>query len=181
MDSIFSRIDKMRDAFRAEFDVDAEGSIAEIDRALEAQMEKDPLLMYAGDLFYRASIEMRQKRIALARKLQSDGIAENMSALEYWLWDGRLIDQCRSELRKRPGEKLVQVSGFVLVTNHRSFTRAELKRACRMTVEIDDASFERNFNSDAAVHEVEARAAERERPNPYGRQLNYPGGVRPER
>ena len=95
------------------------------------------------------------------------------------MWDSRLIDFFVAGLQR--DEKLVEVSGFVLKTNQRSFTRAELKRACRMNVEIDDAAFQKNFTNDDEVHAAEARLAQREPPPVYGRQLSYPGGIRPGR
>jgi hypothetical protein len=161
-ETIFARIGKMRDALRAEFDVDAEGSIAEIDRAIESEIAKDPLLAYASNLFYKAGIALRHQRIDVARRLQSNGVTENMSALEYWLWDARLIDTFVANLRQ--GEKLVEVKGFTLTTNQRVHARAGLKTACRMTVEMNDANFARNFTSDEKVHEVEARHAQLENP-----------------
>jgi hypothetical protein len=167
VESIFSRIDKMREALRAEYGPDAENIIAEIDRDLEAQLQKDPLLMHAGELFYKANIALRKQRIDTARRLRSDGIAENRGQLELFLWDSRLIDHFTADLRQ--GERLVQVTGFTLVTNMRTRSRDELKKACRMTVEMNSAAFEKNFTSDAMVHEAEARAAYREQAAAPGR------------
>jgi hypothetical protein len=161
-ETIFSRIERMRAALRAEYGPDCESAIAQIDRDLEAQMQKDPLLMYASELFYKANIALRRQRIDTARRLQDSGIAQNRHALELFLWDSRLIDFFVADLRQ--GEKLVEVKGFALVTTMRTRSRSELKKACRMTVEMNDVAFEKNFTSDEAVREAEARAAYREQP-----------------
>ena len=63
MDTVFERIEKMREALRHDFGPDAESTIAEIDRDLEAQMARDPFLMYAADLFYKAGIGLRRARM----------------------------------------------------------------------------------------------------------------------
>lgn len=162
LESTFKSIDRMRDAFRAEFDVDAENDIRDIDRAIESEIAKDPLLAFASNLFYRAGIRLRQQRIDTARRLQSNGVNENLHTLELYLWDPRLVDQFTADLRQ--GERLVEVKGFSLVTNHRARSRAEIKSACRMAVEMDSARFERNFTSDEKVREVEARLAEVSKP-----------------
>jgi len=161
-ESIPARIEKMREALRHDFGPDAENIIAEIDRDLEAQMQKDPFLMYAGELFYKASIGLRRQRIDAARKLQSDGIAENRHALELFLWDSRLIDFFVADLRQ--GEKLVEVKGFALVTNMRVRSRAELKGACRQTSEMNDQQFQKTFTPDAEVQAAELRQSMRENP-----------------
>lgn len=167
MESVFSRIEKMRSALRDEYGPDATTIIAEIDRDLEAQMAKDPLLMYAGDLFFKANIALRRQRIDTARRLQSNGIAENRGALELFLWDSRLVDFFVADLRQ--GEKLVEVKGFNLVTNMRVRSRSELKAACRQTSEMNDQQFQKTFTSDAEVQAAEARAAYREQPAAPGR------------
>lgn len=174
-----ARIEEMRQNLRVEFEGDAESSIAEIDRAIELQMLKDPLYVFASELFYRAGIALRRQRIDVARKQQSNGIAENMNVLDARLYRGRLFDFLVGDLR--PGEKLLEVGWWALKTNQRELTRAGLKAACRMSVETNDAAFERNFVSDANVRAAEA--AERERANPpaaqYGRNTDFPNGIRP--
>lgn len=167
MDTLFERIEKMRASLRNEYGPDATTIIAEIDRDLEAQLQKDPLLMYAGDLFYKANIALRKQRIDLARKLQDNGIEQNRHALDLFLWDSRLIDFFVADLRQ--GEKLVEVKGFALVTTMRTRSRSELKKACRTTSEMNDQMFEKNFTSDEAVHEAEMRASYREQPAAPGR------------
>ena len=161
-ETTFERIEKMRAALRADFGADCESAIAGIDRDLEAQIQKDPLLMYAGDLFYKANIALRQQRIDVARRLQSNGVNENRHALELFLWDSRLVDHFTADLRQ--GEKLVEVKGFALVTNMRTHSRDELKRACRQVSEMNDLQFARNFTPDAEVQAAEVRAAQRENP-----------------
>jgi len=169
-ETTFARIEKMREALRHDFGPDAESSIAEIDRDLELQMQKDPLLCHAADLFYKASIKLRQQRIDTARRLQSNGVEENRHALELLLWDSRLIDFFVTHLR--PGEKLLAVTGFTLTTNMQVHTRAQIKTACRMTVEMNPAQFERSFVSDAQVREAEARQNQRENPIAPGSRGN---------
>jgi hypothetical protein len=62
----------------------------------------------------------------------------------------------------------------------RARTRAELKAACRMVAESNDAMFERNFTRDDDIRAAEA--IERERADPsaprYGRNSDFPNGVR---
>jgi hypothetical protein len=159
-ESIPARIEKMREALRHDFGPDAESDIREIDRAIESEIAKDPLLAYASNLFYKANIRLRQQRIEVARKLQSNGINENLYSLDILLWDSRLVDQLTVDFR--PGEKLIEVKPFALVTNMRTRTRDELKRACRQLSEMNDTMFARNFTSDAEVHAAEARQRQRE-------------------
>jgi hypothetical protein len=157
----------MREALRAECGPDADSAIAEIDRDIELQIQKDPLLNYAADLFSRATIALRRQRIDVARRLQSDGIAENRHALELFLWDSRLVDFFVADLK--PGERLVEVKGFNLVTNHRVRSSDELKRACRQVSEMNDLQFQKTFTPDAEVQAAELRAAYREQPAAPGR------------
>lgn len=166
MESLFERIERMRQELRDAFGPDCEAAIAQIDRELEAQIQRDPLLMLAGDLFYRATIALRQQRIDVARRLQSNGIEENRRTLAALLWDSRLIDFFVAGLQR--DEKLVEVRGFELKTNQRSFTRDGLKRECRQVSELSDSMFARNFTSDAAVRAAEARLTQANEPTPPG-------------
>ena len=100
-ESIPARIEKMREALRHDFGPDAESDIREIDRAIESEIAKDPLLAYASNLFYKANIRLRQQRIEVARKLQSNGINENLYSLDILLWDSRLVDQTHGRLSAR--------------------------------------------------------------------------------
>jgi hypothetical protein len=154
-ESIPARIEKMRETLRHNFGPDAESDIREIDRAIESEIAKDPLLAFASNLFYRAGIRLRQQRIEVARKLQSNGINENLYSLDILLWDSRLVDQLTVDFR--PGEKLIEVKPFALITNQRTRSRDELKRACRQVSEMNDQMYEKNFTGDAAVREAEAR------------------------
>jgi hypothetical protein len=186
VESIFSRIDEMRAALRDEYGPDAEGLITQIDRDIELQLQKDPLLMYASDLFYRAGIALRRARIDTARRLQSNGVQENLALLDARMYGGRTLDAFIAGLQ--PGEKLLPggegVKWWSLTTNLRTVSRAELKRAARTAAEIDDHLFEQHFEpSDVAVRQGEAAEAERNNPTApqYGRQLSYPNGIRPGR
>lgn len=186
MESIFSRIDRMRAALRDEYGLDAENTIAQIDRDIELQLQKDPLLNYAADLFSRASIALRRQRIDVARKLASNGVQENLALLDARMYAGRTLDAFIAGLQ--PGEKLLPggegVGWWKLTTNQRTVSRAELKRQARTSAEIDDHLFEAHFEpSDAAVAHAESAEAERNNPTApqYGRQLSYPGGIRPDR
>ena len=75
-----------------EFDVDAASHVAALKkRALEA-LWQDPRFLAIAHEVGKARIALRRARIDTARRLQSNGVTENMSALEYWLWDeGSLI------------------------------------------------------------------------------------------
>jgi hypothetical protein len=178
-ESIPARIERMRQALRHDFGPDAENAIAQIDRDIEAQMQKDPLLAYASGLFYRAGIALRHQRIDVARRLQSNGIAEHAQTLDARLWHGRVLDLFIADLK--PGEKLVEVHWWKLVTTLRTRTYHELKAACRMVVETNTAQFERSFESDETRRQAEAAEAERANPRApqYGRNLDFPNGVRP--
>ena len=82
-------------------------------------MARDPFLMYAADLSLRqAGIALRHQRIDVARRLQSNGIAEHASLLDARLWHGRVLDLFIAELRTdvRPPERLVEVRWWELVT-----------------------------------------------------------------
>ena len=144
-------------------------------------MQKDPLLAYAGHL-YRAGIKLRQQRIDTARRLQSNGITEHAQTLDARMWHGRVLDLFIAELK--PGEKLLEVYWWKLVTTLRTRTYHELKAACRMVVETNDTQFERSFESDETRRAAEAAEAERANPTApqCGRNLDFgPSGIRPAR
>ena len=166
-ETTFARIEKMRAAWRDEYGPDAESTIAEIDRGLEAQLQKDPLLMYAGELFYKANLALRRQRIDTARRSQSNGVEANTEALTMLLWDSRLIDFFVADLRQ--SERLIKVGAFALETNLRIRTRSELRNACRQVSEMNTQQFERGFTSDAEVQAAEQRQAQREQPAAPGR------------
>lgn len=178
-ESIPVRIDKMRAALRADFGPDCESAIAQIDRDLEAQMQRDPLLTYASGLFYKATLALRQQRIDTARKLQSNGVKENLGLLDARHWSGRVLDFFIAELK--PNEKLIAVDWWKLTTNLRVRTYHELKVGCREMSETNDSYFERNFESDATRRQAEAAEAERANPPAPlgGRNLDFPNGIRP--
>jgi hypothetical protein len=172
-DDFVSQLDLARaiaaeiDSLTFEFGPDAASHVAALRKQALEQLRQEPRFQAIAREVGQARIAVRQQRIALARKLQSDGIAENRDALDLFLWDSRLIDFFVAHLR--PGEKLVAVTGFTLTTNMQVHTRAQIKTACRMNVEMNDAAFQKNFTSDEAVHEAEARAAYREQVAAPGR------------
>jgi hypothetical protein len=163
-ETIFARIDKMRAALRAEFDVDAERSIAEIDRALEAEIAKDPLLAYASNLFYRAAIALRNQRIDVARKLQSNGVAENVEEMHGLAFNSHQIDALTRLMA--PGERYLpgQSTPRGLRTSLRIYPRSELTAACRTSAQMNDAKFARGFPNEAEVAAAEERLAEANKP-----------------
>lgn len=136
-------------------------------------LEGDPVVAHVRN---QAMLALAAKRKAEAVKPPSNGVADRINALTFWLWDSRLIDHFVADLRH--DERLIEVKGFALITNLRNRTRAELKQACRYVTELNDQMFERNFTSDQAVREVEARQAQREQPPQYGRQLDRPWSAR---
>jgi hypothetical protein len=150
------------DSLSDEFDVDAASHVAALKRDALDDARRDPRYQANATRVGQARIALRRRRIDAARRLQSNGVEETRHALDQFLWDSRLVDFFVADLRQ--GEKLVEVSGFALVTNMRVRTRDELKRACRMSVEMNDANFARNFTSDEKVREVEARLAEVSKP-----------------
>lgn len=159
MNTVFDLIEKMRESLRAEFDVDAENDIRDIDRAIESEIAKNPLLAFASNLFYRAGIRLRQQRITLARKQQSDGFTELLPLLEQKFWDGRVLENLRA--MRRPDERLLEVDYWVVVTSQRRITRSEAKAFGRMMSEANDAFYARQFVNDDRIREAEA--AERSR------------------
>jgi|GEM_PF-5797314 len=143
--------------------------VADINR----RMDDDPLVAHARD---QATLALAAMRKAEAVKPQSNGVADRINALSFWLWDVRLIEHFVADLR--PDERLINVKPFVLETNQRSRTRDELKQACRFVTELNDQMFERQFNSDQAVHELETQQAAQARAPMYGRQSDRPWSAR---
>lgn len=180
-ESIPARIEKMREALRHDFGPDCASHIAAIDRELELAIQRDPLLAYASDLFYKAGIALRHERMDVAAKLQSNGIKEHANELATRMWHGRILDLFVAELQ--PREKLLEVHWWRLVTTLRTRSYHELKAGCRTVTETNDAYFERNFESDATRHAAEAAEHERLYPTApqYGRNLDFPNGIRPGR
>ena len=181
IESPFERIARTRAAFKAKHGPAGDDLVAEIDRQLEARIVADPLFQFAALEFEKAERAMRIRAIEAAQKAADNGVTAALGALDARMWHGRILDLFISELK--PGEKLLEVHWWKLVTTLRTRTYHELKAGCRMSVETNDAYFERNFDSDATRHAAEA--AERERTNPpapqYGRNLDFPNGVRPGR
>jgi hypothetical protein len=156
------------DSLMFEFGPDAAPRVAALRKQALADLTQDPRFQSIAREVYKDRLALRQQRIDVARKLQSNGVNENIRALDLLLWDSRLVDKFTADLR--PSEKLIEVKGFALVTNMRTRTRDELKRACRQVSEVNDLMFERNFTPDAEVHAAEARQNRREQPiSPGGR------------
>lgn len=162
-----------------EFDVDAASHVAALKKAALEDLQRDPRYQATATRVGQARIALRRVRIDVARKLQSNGVQENLALLDARLWHGRVLDLFIAELK--PGEKLVEVHWWKLVTTLRTRTYHELKMACRMVVETNDAQFERNFESDETRRAAEAAEAERANPRApmYGRNTDFPGGIRP--
>ncbi|MGA7762004.1 MAG: hypothetical protein WCA59_09670 [Candidatus Binataceae bacterium] len=154
------------DGLTFDFGPDAASHVAALRKQALDELRQDPRFHSIAGGVYKATIALRQQRVDVARKAASNGITENLRALDLFLWDSRLVDHFTAELRQ--GEKLIEVKGFALVTNQRTRTRDELKRACRQVSEMNDIMFERNFTSDAAVHEVEARHSRQREISPGG-------------
>jgi hypothetical protein len=180
-ESFESWFEKRCASLRADFGDAAEPVIAQIERDTEAQRQRDPLRVFANDRFYRAAIELKLSQTDIARRLQSNGIVEHAQTLDARIWHGRVLDLFIAELK--PGEKLIEVHWWKLVTTLRTRTYHELKAACRMVVETNDAQFERSFESDETRRAAEAAEAERANPRApqYGRNLDFPNGIRPGR
>lgn len=156
------------DTLPAEFDVDAASHVAQLQKQALEDARRDPRYQANATRVGQARIALRRQRIDTARRLQSDGIAENRQALELFLWDSRLVDFFVADLRQ--GERLVEVKGFALVTDMRVRSRDELKRACRQTSEMNDIQFQKTFTPDAEVQAAELRQSMRENPiQPGGR------------
>jgi hypothetical protein len=93
--------------------------------------------------------------------------------------------QIASSLRKwksgfKPGEKLLEVGWWKLVTTLRTVTYHELRARCRFVTETNDVFFERNFESDQTRRNAEAAENLQMNPPPlrYGRNLDFPDGGR---
>ena len=95
-------------------------------------------------------------------------------------WTGRILENVRGMMAV--GERLERVDWFVLTTSRRQITRDEAKRAGRTVTETNDGFYARQFESDAQIREAEAAERQREEPRPqYGRNTDFPGGIRPDR
>jgi hypothetical protein len=148
-----------------EFDVDAASRVAERRKQALAELKQDPRFQSIAREVQKDRLALLEQRRTVAQKLQSNGVTENLGAFEYWLWDSRLVDKLTVDLRR--DEKVIEVKPFAVVTNQRVRSRSELKQACRYVTELNDTMFERQFTSDQAVREVEAR---------HNQQPASPGG-----
>ena len=94
----------------------------------------------------KTRIALTHQRIDTARRLQSDGFSELPPLLEKRFWDGRVLENLRAMLR--PGERVLEVHYFVVVTDRRRITRDEAKRFGRTVAETNDAFYARQFIND---------------------------------
>jgi hypothetical protein len=150
------------DSLTVEFGPDAASRVAARRKQALAELTQDPRFQSIARETYKDRIALRQQRVDVARKLQSNGVTENLKGLGLLLWDSRLLDFFTANLRR--DEKLVSYTGFKLVTNMREFTRDGLKRDCRQVSEMNDLMYAKNYTTDADVHAAEARANQRENP-----------------
>ena len=107
-ETIFARIDKMREALRHDFGPDAESSIAEIDRDLKPQIQKDPMLVLRG----RSLLQSQHQAPASADRHRA-------TVAEQWRRGkstrarppalGQPLDRLFCDANLRPGEKLVEL------------------------------------------------------------------------
>lgn len=138
-----------------EFDVDAASRVAERRKQALAELKREPRFQSIAREVYKDRLALLEQRRTVAQKLASNGVTEHLGAFAYWLWDSQLVDKLITDLQR--DEKVIDVKPFAVVTNRRTRTRAELKAAVRTVTQLNDAMFERNFTSDQAVREVEAR------------------------
>jgi hypothetical protein len=153
--------------------------VDKIVEGVNSMLERDPVVGYVRDQAMLALTAMR-KRKAAAAKAPTNGIDELMSWLEMRFWDGRVLENLRAMLK--PGERVQEVDYFVVVTNQRRITRDEAKQFGRTVAETNDAYYARQFTNDDKIREAEAAERSREEPRPqYGRNFDFPGGIRPGR
>ena len=169
------------DTLTFDFGPDAQSHVAALRKQALDELRQEPRFQSIAGGVYRAGIALRRERMDVAAKLQSNGIKEHANELDARMWHGRILDLFTAELQ--PREKLLEVHWWRLVTTLRTRTYHELKAGCRMSVETNDAMFERNFDSDATRRAAEAAEHERLNPPPpqYGRNLDFPNGGRPGR
>ncbi len=169
------------DSLTVEFGPDAASRVAERRKQALAELTQAPRFQSIAREVYKDRIALRQQRVDVARKAASNGVTENLGLLDERHWSGRVLDFFIAELK--PNEKLIAVDWWKLTTNLRVRTYHELKAGCREMSESIDAYFERNFESDATRRAAEAAEAERANPPAprYGRNLDFPNGIRPGR
>jgi hypothetical protein len=171
------------DGLTFEFGPDAASHVAALQKLAIELMRQDPRYVAIADGVGRARIALRQQRVDVARKLQSNGVKENERTLNARMWTAggyqRGLDNWISEFQQN--EKLIEVGWWELVTTRRTAVRAEIKALCRTVTETNNARFESTFISDAEIHAAENAEREREHPtvNQYGWNSDFgPRGIR---
>jgi hypothetical protein len=164
-ETVFARIEKMREAHRANFGPDGEPDILDIDQKIEAELAKDPLLIYVAGLFYRADIKRRQEQTDTARKIQSNRVEQNLSQLQNHAYLGAEIDAVLAWAQTwERDEHLTVVDWFVLETSlGRRISRDRVKAYLRPPSWSRDDTWAKKFVSDESVRQAQAAAEERER------------------
>ena len=98
--------------------------------------------------------------------IAADQIKKNLAGFARWRWEPRLVEHLQGQLK--PGETITAVQPRAVVTSSRTWTRAELKGACRYASERSDSKFESNFVSEDHIDAlVAAEAARANPPGPY--------------
>ena len=85
-----------------EFDVDAASHVAALKKAALEDLQRDPRYQATATRVGQARIALRRARIDVARKLQSNGVQENLALLDARMWHGRVLDLIYRRAANRP-------------------------------------------------------------------------------
>jgi hypothetical protein len=124
---------------------------------------------------------IRREREHGRLKPATNGVDELAGGFHQHRYHGGEIDGLRRLLQ--PGERAQVVGWLGTKTNQRTVTRAEMRDAARPTTWSNDGTWARQFiplAQLATLEQEETHAAERAAAPPtYGKNLDYPDGVRP--
>ena len=100
------------DTLTFDFGPDAASHDAALRKQALDELRQDPRFRSIAAGVYKATLALRQQRIDVARKLQSNGVQEHLRLLDARMWHGRVLDLFIAELK--PGEKLLEVGWWKL-------------------------------------------------------------------
>jgi len=115
-----------------------------------------------------------------ARKAAGDGIDERASESYAHRYHGLEVDGLRHLLQ--PGERVQEFAWLSVKTSQRTISRTEMRAAARPTTWSNESTWTRQFipiDQLVNLEQEELKAAQRAAAPTYGKNLDYPGGVRP--
>ena len=129
------------------------------------------LATFDEQLLKAAMVELERMQ-----KANGNGVADFEQALVVHAWNGLEIDTIPRLLE--PGEQLARVDfRWIETSKGRRISRPEIQEAAKPSTQ-SNGRWARNFVSDADLRELEA-AEGADRAPTYGRNLDFPGGIRP--